>query len=66
MGAVCDTPGEMGSNEESGTDAIDVGRCTSCGKVCTVMRTADGRLFAAGTDGTCAGCGGAEFTVLTA
>lgn len=50
----------MGREPNSGGDPEGLGKCTACGDVYPVQRTADGELRPIGTGGTC-GCGNAEF-----
>lgn len=44
----------------------DIGQCTGCEKVFTLIRSTRGDLIPTGTDGSCSVCGNSEFTVVDA
>lgn len=51
--------------DDAANNPTDVGRCTECAKIYTVIESTDGNPLPSGTDGTCT-CGNDEFTIVGA
>lgn len=50
--------------EQATNDPTNLGRCTDCGEVSTVITSSSGEFFHTGTDGSCPDCGNDSFTVI--
>lgn len=49
---------------EAANNPTEIGQCTECQKVATVIESTDGELLQTGTDGACSGCGNDTFVIV--
>lgn len=51
-------------NNEAANNPTEIGQCTECEKVATVIESSDGDPHPTGTEGSCTSCGNGEFTII--